>query len=125
MAKPKKTNQTEKLRTALKSIPNKFAGKDYTVELFTDELTSCCPFTGLPDFYKLHLTYIPTKKLVELKSLKLYLVQFRDIGLTHEDLLNIIFEDLLRLLKPRYIKIELNVNIRGGIKAVVQREQGE
>ena len=58
----------------LKTIPNEFEGREYTIELFTEELTSICPFTGLPDFYKLHVVYRPHKKLVELKSFKMYLV---------------------------------------------------
>ncbi len=115
----------EKLRSILETIPNEFEGRDYTVELFTEELTSRCPFRGLPDFYRIRIIYVPDSRLVELKSLKFYLQSFRDIGITHESLLNVIFEDLLDILQPKYLRIELDVNIRGGIKATVRREHGE
>lgn len=118
-------SQIEQLRSILQTIPNEFHPQDYTVELSTDELTSVCPFRGLPDFYKLHVTYIPAKELLELKSLKFYLSKFRNIPITHEALLNVIFEDLANLLHPRYIRIELYVHRRGGIDVVVRREQGE
>ncbi|RKY57689.1 MAG: preQ(1) synthase [Candidatus Latescibacterota bacterium] len=113
------------LRSILKTIPNEFEGREYTVELFTEELTSRCPFRGLPDFYRLRLIYVPDRDLVELKSLKFYLQGFRDVGITHESLLNVIFEDLLDLLKPRYLRAELYVNVRGGIRTTVRREHGE
>ena len=115
----------EKLRSILETIPNEFEGRDYTVELFTEELTSRCPFRGLPDFYGLRIVYVPDASLVELKSLKFYLQGFREVGITHESLLNVIFEDLLELLKPKYLKAELYVNIRGGIRTTVRREYGD
>jgi 7-cyano-7-deazaguanine reductase len=68
------------------------------------------------------LIYVPAQELVELKSLKLYLLKFRDMRLTHEALLNTIFEDLINLPKPKYIRIELHANIRGGIMAITYRE---
>ncbi len=125
MSRASNLSQVEELRSVLKTIPNEFEGQDYIVELSTDELTSLCPFTGLPDFYRFQLTYIPTKELVGLKSLKLYLLKFRNITITHEALLNVIFDDLVSLLAPRYIRIELRAHKRGGIDAVVRREQGE
>lgn len=115
----------KELRSVLRTIPNEFEGRDYTVEIFTEELTSLCPFRGLPDFYGLRIVYVPDASLVELKSLKFYLQGFRDVGITHESLLNVIFEDLLELLKPKYLKAELYVNIRGGIRTTVRREYGD
>ncbi|HIE05030.1 MAG TPA: preQ(1) synthase [Candidatus Latescibacteria bacterium] len=114
----------KELRSILRTIPNEFEGRDYAVELFTEELTSLCPFRGLPDFYRLRIVYVPDASLVELKSLKFYLQGFREVGITHESLLNVIFEDLLELLKPKYLKAELYVNIRGGIRTTVRREYG-
>lgn len=110
------------LRSTLKIIKNEFKVKNYQVELFTDELSAICPFTELPDYYKLYIIYTPDENLVELRSLKLYLVQFKNLKLTHEALCNKIFEDLFDLLKPRYIRIELEANVRGGIKAIVRRD---
>jgi len=115
----------KELRSVLRTIPNEFEGRDYTVEIFTEELTSLCPFRGLPDFYGLRIVYVPDASLVELKSLKFYLQGFREVGITHESLLNVIFEDLLELLKPKYLKAELYVNIRGGIRTTVRREYGD
>lgn len=115
----------KELRSVLRTIPNEFEGKDYTVEIFTEELTSLCPFRGFPDFYGLRIVYVPDASLVELKSLKFYLQGFREVGITHESLLNVIFEDLLELLKPKYLKAELYVNIRGGIRTTVRREYGD
>jgi len=117
-------NQFKKLQSILKTFPNEFEGKNYTITMFTNELLALCPFTGNPDFYKIHLVYIPSKELVELKSLKLYFFEFRKLNITHETLLNIVFDDLAILLKPKYIKIELIANVRGGIKTTVSREQG-
>ncbi len=128
-----KKNQRRKMKNkkehinfkkVLVSIPNENRENGYAIDLTTPELTALCPFTGNPDFYKIYITYRPKEKLVELKSLKIYLFQFRNIALTHEKLLNIIFDDLIELLEPKYLKIVLDVNVRGGIKAVIQREFG-
>ncbi len=119
--------ELEKAREAkeeLKKIKNEFEGRDYIIQLQNQELTALCPFTANPDFYEIKISYQPDKELIELKSLKLYLQKFRDIRITHESLLNIIFEDIDSLISPKYLKIELNVNIRGGIKTTVIREKG-
>jgi len=112
-----------KISANLEVIENEFRGKNYQIELFTEELTAICPFTGLPDYYKLHVIYIPDENLIELKSLKSYLIQFKDVKVTHESLANKIFEDLFNLLRPKYLKIELEANVRGGIKTIVKREE--
>jgi len=115
---------SEKLQQILKTISNEFKDEEYTIELWTNELTSICPYTNLPDFYELLIIYIPCKNILELKSLKFYLSEFRNIKITHESLLNVIFKHLLNLLKPKYLKVELHVNIRGGVKAKLKREYG-
>jgi len=117
-------NQFKKLQSILKTFPNEYKNKNYTISMSTKELMALCPFTGNPDFYKINLVYIPIKNLVELKSLKLYFFQFHKLKITHETLLNVIFNDLAILLKPKYIKIELIANVRGGIRTIVTREQG-
>jgi 7-cyano-7-deazaguanine reductase len=116
---------SKNFRSILKTVENEFKGREYQVELSTDELSAICPFTDLPDYYKLRIFYVPDKHLVELKSLKLYLVRFKDSKFTHEALCNRIFEDLVDLLKPKYMRIELEANIRGGIKTVVKKEYKE
>ena len=116
-------NKLKKLRATLEKIPNEFPDADFPVEFKTHELTSLCPFTGHPDFYKLKVIYKPDKFVVELKSVKLYIEKFRDLRTTHETLLNVIFEDLKSLLSPRYLFVELRVNIRGGIKTTLCREE--
>ncbi len=113
----------KELVTTLEKLPNKFPEADYPIEFKTAELTSLCPFTGHPDFYKLKVKYKPCKYIVELKSVKLYIEKFRDFRTTHETLLNIIFEDFKSLLSPRYLFVELKVNVRGGIKTTLSREE--
>ena len=115
----------ERVKGILETIPNEFPGRSYVVELESAEVTSMCPFTEIPDFYRVKIVYVPDEKLVELKSLKLYLQAFRNLRVIHETLLNIIFEDLKDLLSPKYLMVELKVNIRGGIETVVRREEGE
>ena len=107
----------------LEKLPNKFLEADFPVEFETTELTALCPFTGHPDFYTLKVRYKPDKSVVELKSVKLYIEKFRNLSTTHETLLNVIFEDLKSLLSPRYLFVELKVNIRGGIKTTLCREE--
>jgi 7-cyano-7-deazaguanine reductase len=118
-------NKLKKQKETLEVIPNNFPEADFPVSFETSELTALCPFTKHPDFYTLIITYKPDKLLVELKSLKLYVEKFRKLRTTHETLLNIIFEDFKSLLLPKYLRIELKVNIRGGIKTTLYREEGE
>lgn len=116
--------KAREIKKELEKIKNEFEGRDYLIQLQNQELTALCPFTTNPDFYEIKIAYQPDKELIELKSLKLYLQRFRDIRLTHESLLNIVFEDIDKLISPKYLKVELNVNIRGGIKTIVVREKG-
>jgi len=115
----------EEVKKYLKPIPDSHPDREYLVELVTDELTAICPFYGNPDFYRLRILYVPDKTVVELKSLKFYITAFRDYRTTHENLLNTIFDQLQELMKPRYMLIELDVAVRGGIKTRILRESGE
>lgn len=115
----------KKLKSTLETLPNKFTEADYPVQFKTRELTALCPFTSHPDFYTLKITYKPDNKIVELKSVKLYIEKFRNLHTTHETLLNVIFEDFKELLSPVYLKVELKVNVRGGIETKLFREEGE
>jgi 7-cyano-7-deazaguanine reductase len=99
----------------LEAIPNKNSAKNYFVKLNCEEFTCVCPVTHQPDFAKLKIRYIPDEKLVESKSLKLYLTSFRNTGIFHEEVVNRIADDLIKLLEPRYLEIEGNFSVRGGI----------
>ncbi|GAH36637.1 unnamed protein product [marine sediment metagenome] len=115
----------KKLKDTLEVIPNNFPEADFPNRFETSELSALCPFTSHPDFYTLIITYKPDKLLIELKSFKLYIEKFRNLRTTHETLLNIIFEDFNSLLSPKFLRVELRVNIRGGIKTTLYREEGE
>ena len=88
---------------------------DYFVKFNAPEFTSLCPITGQPDFATIYISYVPNKKLVESKSLKLYLFSFRNHGAFHEDCVNTIMKDLIHLLEPRYIEVWGKFTPRGGI----------
>ncbi len=101
---------------------NKYADKDYCIHLDIPEFTCICPKTGLPDFATIIIDYIPAKSCVELKSLKMYLNFYRNLGIFHEHLTNKILDDFVRACKPRYAKITTKFNPRGGIYTTVSRE---
>src|SRR5438552_371530 len=88
-------------RDPLETFANPQPGRDYTIEIVCPEFTSVCPKTGQPDFGTLTITYVPDRKCVELKSLKLYLQQFRNVGVFYEDVTNRILNDLTAVLNPR------------------------
>ena len=99
----------------LEKFPNKHPGNDYMVTFNCPEFTSLCPKTGQPDFAEIRINYIPDAFLVESKSLKLYLFSFRNHGDFHEDCVNIIMKDLVKLLEPKYLEAEGFFTPRGGI----------
>ena len=99
----------------LEAIPNKNSARNYFVKLNCEEFTCVCPVTHQPDFATLKIRYIPAEKLVESKSLKLYLTSFRGVGIFHEDVVNRIADDLIKLLAPKYLEVEGIFNVRGGI----------
>ena len=89
----------------LEAFDNKHPGNDYWVRFNCPEFTSLCPITGQPDFAEIRICYIPDVKMVESKSLKLYLFSFRNHGAFHEDCVNIIMKDLIHLMNPKYIEV--------------------
>ncbi|WP_080146934.1 preQ(1) synthase [Marinilactibacillus piezotolerans] len=99
----------------LESFDNKHPGNDYFVKFNCPEFTSLCPITGQPDFATIYISYVPDKKMVESKSLKLYLFSFRNHGDFHEDCMNIIMKDLIKLMNPKYIEVWGKFTPRGGI----------
>ncbi len=99
----------------LEAFQNKHPENDYWVQFNCPEFTSLCPITGQPDFAEIKILYIPDKSMVESKSLKLYLFSFRNHGAFHEDCVNIIMKDLVRLMNPKYIEVIGLFTPRGGI----------
>ena len=99
----------------LEKFVNKHQENDYFVKFNCPEFTSLCPITGQPDFATIYISYIPDEYCVESKSLKLYLFSFRNHGDFHEDCVNIIMKDLIKLLNPRYIEVWGKFLPRGGI----------
>ena len=99
----------------LETFENPSIDRDYTINFEIPEFTSLCPKTSQPDFANILIEYIPDKLCVELKSLKLYFVSFRDKPGFHEDLTNQILDDLVKLLDPKFMNINAEWNVRGGI----------
>ena len=99
----------------LEAFANRHPERDYWVTFTCPEFTTLCPKTGQPDFATLTIRYIPAKLLVESKSLKLYLFGFRNHGDFHEDVVNVVYDDLSKLLKPRYMEVIGKFAARGGI----------
>ncbi len=109
-------------RNLLETFENKFPQRDYQIEIVCPEFTSVCPKTGQPDFGTLTIAYTPDQKCVELKSLKLYLHSYRNEGIFYENVTNVILDDLVGVLEPRWLKLEAAFNARGGITETVTVE---
>lgn len=109
------TYPTQYSPEVLETFVNKHPEREYLVTFMCPEFTSLCPMTGQPDFAKIIISYIPRERMVESKSLKLYLFSFRNHGDFHEDCVNIILNDLVRLMDPRYIEVKGLFTPRGGI----------
>jgi 7-cyano-7-deazaguanine reductase len=103
----------------LEAWENPHKDRDYTISLTIPEFTCVCPRSGFPDFATFYIKYIPGQKIVELKSLKLYINSYRDVPISHEDATNKVLNDLVRLLNPRWIEVVGDFNVRGNIKAVI------
>ena len=101
---------------------NQYPDREYTIELNVPEFTCICPKTALPDFATIKLTYSPYKTCLELKSFKMYIIFYRDIGIFHEHLVNKILDDIVKACQPRWAKLEAVMNPRGGIGATVTAE---
>lgn len=109
----------------LETFPNRHPGRPYQVRLETDEFTCVCPATGQPDFATITVEYIPDKLILESKSFKLYLWSYRDEGVFHEHVTNVILDDLVAALEPRWCRVRGAFNVRGGIQITVEAEHGE
>ena len=113
---------SDDFRALLETFTNQFPEREYTIEIVCPEFTSICPKTGQPDFGTLSFTYVPAAKCVELKSLKLYLQQFRNEGIFYEHATNRILDDLVAVVEPRWMQLTAVFTPRGGITTTVTAE---
>lgn len=104
----------------LEAWDNPYPDRDYRIEISFPEFTCLCPRSGYPDFATIRISYVPDKKIVELKSLKLYLNSFRDTYMSHEAVTNKIYNDLYNLLKPRVLEVIGDFNPRGNVKTIIK-----
>jgi|TARA_B100001540_G_scaffold166721_1_gene147466 7-cyano-7-deazaguanine reductase len=107
----------------LEVVDNLYPDKEYTISVSIPEFNCVCPRTSLPDFGCIYIDYVPNKHIVELKSLKLYIVKYRNVGIFHEEVTNKILEDFKRACKPKSISIRGDFSPRGGIKTEVRRSE--
>jgi 7-cyano-7-deazaguanine reductase len=107
---------------AIEVWENQYSDRDYVVDLTIPEFTCICPKTALPDFALIKVSYKPDQVCLELKSLKLHLVEYRNVGIFHEHLVNKLLDDLLRACQPRWMRVEVIMNPRGGIATTVTSE---
>jgi len=113
--------------TQLETFANPNPERDYEIEFDCPEFTCLCPLTGQPDFARFHITYVPDATCVELKSLKLYLWSYRDVGAFHEAVTNRILDDLVAATAPRWLEVRGDWFVRGGITTrvtVTHRAEG-
>jgi 7-cyano-7-deazaguanine reductase len=104
----------------LLTFPYDYPDSNAEVAIDTDEFTAVCPWTGLPDFGRLTVRYVPDRTLLELKSVKYYLLAYRNVGIVQEHAANRILRDLVACCKPRRMKLTLDYNTRGGLHTVVE-----
>ena len=108
--------------STLETFPNPRPERDYEIAINCPEFTSLCPKTGLPDFGVIRITYVPDAECVELKSLKYYLIEFRNRGIFYENVTNQILDDLVARLQPRRMTVVGDFSVRGGITTMVTAE---
>lgn len=99
---------------------NPYPERDYQIEITFPEFTCLCPRSGYPDFATIRINYLPGRKIVELKSLKLYLNSFRNSSVSHEEATNMVYSELLRRLNPRFLEVTGDFNPRGNVKTIVR-----
>ncbi len=104
----------------LQTFPYEYPGSPATVEISTDEFTAVCPWSGLPDFGTVTVRYLPRERILELRSLKYYLLTYRNVGIYQEHAANRILSDLVRACSPDWMELELDYRVRGGVHTVVR-----
>jgi 7-cyano-7-deazaguanine reductase len=102
----------------LETFPYEHTGKDVAVEIETDEFTAVCPWSGLPDFGTIQIRYLPGEKILELRSLKYYLLSYRNVGIYQEHAVTRMLDDLVNVVQPKRMEISLDYKVRGGIHTV-------
>lgn len=107
-------------KAVLETWDNPHPERDYEINISFPEFTCLCPRSGYPDFATIKIMYIPDKKIVELKSLKLYLNSFRNVYISHEDATNTIYAELMKRLKPKFLEVIGDFNPRGNVKTIVR-----
>jgi 7-cyano-7-deazaguanine reductase len=122
MAAPLKKGQKEIRNARLEAVKNLYPGRDYEIHITLPEFTCLCPRTGYPDFAVIHVKYIPDQLLIELKSVKLYINQYRDREIFHEEAVNRILDDLTEVCEPKWMEVTGDFNPRGNVKTVVHAE---
>lgn len=113
---------SENFQDILETFENPHPNRDYTIETICPEFTSMCPKTGQPDFGTLTFTYVADQKCVELKSLKLYLQKYRNVGAFYENVTNLILDDLVAVTEPRWMTLKAEFTPRGGIRTNIVAE---
>ena len=108
------------MSSELETFPNQYSGREYEIDIECSEFTAVCPKTGQPDFGTIHIHYVPDQKIIELKSLKLYIFSYRDEGIFHEHVTNRILDDIVTAVDPIRCEVRGDFNLRGGIKTVVR-----
>lgn len=106
----------------LETFAYEYPEREATVEITTDEWSCVCPFSGLPDYGELRLRYIPSDRCIELKSLKYYLVGYRQVGIYQEHAANRLLQDLVACCHPQWMEVELDYRLRGGLHTIVRVE---
>ncbi len=109
----------------LETFPYEYPVREALVEVETDEWSCVCPFSGLPDYGTLAVSYVPSDLCIELKSLKYYLTSFRNVGIYQEHAANRVLEDLVACCAPRWMEVSLDYRLRGGIHTVVTVAHGD
>ncbi len=109
-------------RDVLDAVPFKFAGRGLNISTICEEFTHICPMTGLPDIGTLTIEYAPDQSIVELKSLKYYLLQYRQVGTFYEHVVFHVLDDLVQTIEPKWMRLEYEVTPRGGIHSVINVE---
>lgn len=120
MAARRKYGELSIKKARIELWDNPHPDRDYEISISFPEFTCLCPRSGYPDFATILIAYIPDQKIVELKSLKLYLNSYRNTYISHEDVTNVIFKQLQKLLKPRHLTVTGDFNPRGNVKTVIR-----
>lgn len=101
--------------SVLETFPYEYRGNDVAIDIETDEFTAVCPWSGLPDFGKVAIRYLPSARILELRSLKYYLLSYRNVGIYQEHAVNRMLDELVRVTEPQWMEITLDYKVRGGI----------